>query len=174
MAHKGAREDLTAEYVREILDYDPETGVFRYRANLNRRARAGNTCGYQQKETGRFKMRINGHEYMAHRLAWLWMTGKWPTHEIDHIDMDQSNNRWHNLRAATSSQNQAHRPLRRHNTSGITGVCQERRRGRWVTFINHRIIGYFKSREEAIEARTRAVDEKHGDFAHPDSYYIRR
>ena len=123
MGHKGAREDLTYERAHEVFSYDPDTGVFRYRIDTyNCIKRAGDIAGWQRPDR-RIMISCDAKEYRAHRLAWMMMTGSWPAFEIDHRDLDPSNNRWQNLREATSSQNQANRPLRTNSKSGHTEVC---------------------------------------------------
>lgn len=108
---KYKSNDLTAEYVRSILDYNPETGIFRwkYRSNI---CKTWNT-NYHGKIAGRsrpnnfgyLQIGINGKTYLNHRLAWIWMTGEWPKEDIDHKDLNKINNKWDNLREATPSQN---------------------------------------------------------------------
>ena len=98
--------NLTAEYVRSILDYDPETGEFRWkhRANVPKRINkryVGKIAGTSIYPYGRRKIVIDDKPYRSSRLAWLMQTGVWPSYEIDHKDNDPSNDRWDNLRPAT-------------------------------------------------------------------------
>lgn len=165
MAHKGARDDLTAEYVRSILDYEPETGVLRWRVTLSRRVVAGKIAGWKRPD-GRICLGIGDHDYRAHRLIWLMQTGHWPPQEIDHIDLDPSNNRWLNLRLATPSQNQANRPLRRNSRSGYTGVCFDNKKKEWIAYINKRHIGRFKCFDDAVACRAEAEKAIHREFAY--------
>ena|SRR5215472_2841384 len=161
--HKGARNDLTADYVRSILDYDPETGIFRWKITLSKRATAGKPAG-RSRVGKRNKIGIKGGEYMAHRLAWLIMTGEWPAQEVDHRDLDPSNNRWTNLREATPSQNQSNRPVRRHSKTKVTGVCWDSIHQNWIAYINKRHIGHFRSFDNAANARREAEEHLHGEF----------
>jgi hypothetical protein len=89
---------LTANEVRHLLDYDPATGVFRWRVKPGRRVAAGAETGcvsnYGYKVIG-----IKGRVYQASRLAWLYVTGEWPEHDVDHANGDTADNRWDNLRA---------------------------------------------------------------------------
>jgi hypothetical protein len=169
MAHKGARDDLTAEYVREILAYDPETGVLTWKVSRPPRGKIGAKAGYPTKN-GRWAIGIHGEQYYSHRLAWLIMTGEWPPFEIDHKDHDPSNNRWGNMRLATSSQNVAHQHLNRRNTSGYTGVSFVKNYGRYWAYIDFQKtrhhIGYFDSAEDAYAAYSAKAKELHGEFAH--------
>ena len=91
---------LNADEARELLDYDPATGVLRWKRNMTPRARAGKEAGVIQM--GRYRRGgIRGRYYMSHRLAWLIVTGEWPTQEIDHINGACADNRWSNLRRSS-------------------------------------------------------------------------
>ena len=173
MAYKGARDDLTADYVREILDYDPETGVLTWKKLPRRpgKAKIGHAAGWQRPDR-RIAIGIPGRgDYRAHRLIWLMMTGEWPPEEIDHIDLDPSNNRWANLRLATSSQNQAHRGLQSNNKSGHPGVFFHAKTGRWWAYIKHKghreHIGVFDTAEKAYAARLARERQVFGQFSPP-------
>src|SRR5262249_3674854 len=97
---------LTYARLREVLDYDPETGVFRWRVCRGPRA-SGSMAGCPNSDH-RIYIKIDGQNYLASPLAYLWMTGTLPDdQQVDHINRDPSDNRWINLRLATHSQNQA-------------------------------------------------------------------
>ena len=170
-SHKGAHNNLTAEYVRSILNYDPETGVFRWNVTLSRRNGAGGVAGFISKyrSGARRKIGVGGVEYMAHRLAWLFMTGEWPEFEIDHENTIGIDNRWKNLRPATSSQNLRNRGLQRNNTTGLKGTCFNKRLGKFVAGIKiygrRKNLGSFDTAEEAHAAYCKAAHEIHGEFA---------
>lgn len=86
--------EATAERVRELFRYDPETGIFtRLVDSPMHRAKAGETSASINSQ-GYAQIRVDGKRYKAHRLAWLHMTGEWPTQQIDHIDGNRANNRW--------------------------------------------------------------------------------
>lgn len=100
---------LTARYLRAVLSYDPETGVWRWRERPDvgrkwnaRYAGKGAGCP-DRRHGGRIQIRINGKNFFARRLAFLYMTGKWPRDEVDNKDGDPANETWSNLREATSS-----------------------------------------------------------------------
>lgn len=105
-------KSLTADLLRELLEYDQETGEFFWR---RRRAGSYNKIGY-------LTIGIGGTKYYGHRLAHLYMTGEWPEYEVDHKDGTTSNNRWNNLRPATSQQNKQNRPINSNNKSGFKNV----------------------------------------------------
>jgi hypothetical protein len=156
---------LTVERLREVLHYDPETGDWRWRLSNGRRAIAGEAAGYLNDE-GRRCIGIDWHTYKASRLAWLYMTGEWPSGEIDHKNRKPADDRWANLRDATRAQNQINNGLRANNTTGATGVYQ--RGDRWQAYIGARpkiYLGVFGTREEAQEAYRKAAIERYGEFS---------
>jgi hypothetical protein len=122
---RAHRDDLTAAYVREILDYNPETGVFTWQKLPKFRSdRTGKVAGCPD-DRGYIRIRINNHYYRAHRLAWLIMTGESPgALDVDHRNRNKSDNRWQNLRLATRAQNNANAPYKPgSNKHGFKGVC---------------------------------------------------
>lgn len=169
--HKGARDDLTADYVRSILDYNPETGALTYKkAPHNHPQRLGKPAGWR-KPNGYIMVALNNHDYRAHRLIWLMMTEKWPPEEIDHIDLDPSNNRWANLRLASSSQNQSHRGPQSNNKSGHPGVFFNTKTKRWWAYIKQngkrQFLGVFDTFEDALQARLAREKQLFGQFSPP-------
>jgi hypothetical protein len=106
------RDELTANRLREVLDYNSETGVFTWRVALRPRMKIGTVAGWLD-ERGYRRVRIDARPYLAHRLAWLWMTGEWPSGRLDHRDGDPGNNCWSNLREAMQSQNSANSSIRK-------------------------------------------------------------
>lgn len=166
--HKNARNNLTAEYVRSILDYDPETGEMRWKVGRPPRAKAGAIAGHIRSD-GYRSVNIDDASYYVHRLAWLVMTGEWPPFEIDHRDARPKNNKWDNLREAEPKQNQRNSKLPRNNTSGCKGVTWDKDRQKWraqiVTDGVAKNIGRFITFEEAIEARWDATLKQHGEFS---------
>lgn len=91
---------LTAERLRELLVYDPETGVF---------TKSGTPVGTRTHQ-GYLEVWVDGVKHSAHRLAFLWMTGAWPRNVVDHINRIREDNRWFNLRDVTQAANSANRP----------------------------------------------------------------
>ncbi|MCK9994454.1 MAG: hypothetical protein Dbin4_02974, partial [Alphaproteobacteria bacterium] len=97
--------ELTQSRLKELLHYDPDTGVFTRRVQTSSNARVGDVAGCLHPE-GYRHIQIDGKRYAAHRLAWLYMTGEWPTNQLDHLNGVRDDNRWGNLREATHGQNQ--------------------------------------------------------------------
>jgi hypothetical protein len=155
---------LTAERLREVLHYDPQTGVFTWLVSRrNNSVRKGSKAGYLHIHQGRIIIKIDGEKYAASRLAYLYMTGSRPPNEIDHKDRDPSNDRWTNLRPATHSQQQGNKRLPRNNTSGYRGVVWLRKK--WIARNSGIGLGRFTSKEEAARAYDRHAIEHYGEFA---------
>ena len=161
--------NLTVRRLRQLLSYDPLTGEFRWLVvAANHRPRIGqiagciNGHGYRHIQIGRTR-------YDAHRLAFLYMTGKFPDLQVDHADGDRSNNRWSNLREASGSQNNANARQLRSNTSGYKGVSWLSRRKRWrsLIMVNGRQIylGSYDCPQEAHAAYLDAAIKYFGAFA---------
>lgn len=159
---------LTAERVREVLDYDPETGVFTWRQPQGR-AQKGSVAGAEHNR-GYWRVSVFGKYYLSHRLAWLYVHGEWPSPEIDHINGDPRDNRLANLRLATRSQNLANKKRSSKNTSGFKGVDRVVSRGKWRARIKvdgtdlH--LGLFSARADAVAARAAAEAKYFGEFAY--------
>lgn len=98
------RSDFSADYVRSLLSYDPPTGIFRWLVTRSNAAIVGAIAGTPHGD-GYVLIGIDGQQYLAHRLAWLYMTGEWPKGKLDHRDRVRNNNIWTNIRAATNAQN---------------------------------------------------------------------
>jgi hypothetical protein len=162
---------LTQQRLKEVLDYDPETGVFRWKERISIRIMVGEVAGQIRPSAGYWFIGIDGYAYRAHRLAWLYMTGEFPPPgvEIDHKDTDRTKNSWLNLRLATRSQNNANWKAPRHNTSGLKGVCFHKGAQKWCAQIHKdrkRIyLGLFLSKEEAKAVHDAKAVELYGEFA---------
>lgn len=161
---------LTAERAREILDYDQNTGVIRWRKSTYRKGRPGAVAGSLSKSSGYVVISVDGRDYYAHRLAWLIVTGAWPKRgEVDHKNRDRSDNSWDNLRPASISQQRVNRSLGKHNKSGHKGIYWSRRNERWIAEIkfekSRHYIGSFKEKEDAIIAYLDVARKLHGDFS---------
>lgn len=163
------RPTLTHERLQEILNYDPETGIFRWRARVAKRVAVGDIAG--SPASGYQLISINNHKYRGHRLAWFYMTGEWPVGEVDHINGDKSDNSFKNLRDATPAENRQNRPPRKDNTSGVTGVTWSEPKKRWLAFVSignkQHFLGHFLTKDKAIAARRAAAVQHYGQFVHP-------
>ncbi|MCO5355084.1 HNH endonuclease [Acidovorax kalamii] len=154
---------LDAGRVRALLSYDANTGVFTWAVGF-RGAFAGTVAG-SLTSNGYVRITIDDRSYMAHRLAWLHVFGVWPAQELDHINQVKTDNRIANLREVTRSENQQNRKIQKNNKSGYRGVSWEAGRGRWRAQIalegKLRIIGRYRSEEEAYAAYCKAAEEMH-------------
>jgi hypothetical protein len=160
---------LTADKLRELLHYDPHAGVLTWLVNLGPgRPDIGDVAGSLSKD-GYWVIGIYGRVYKAHRLAWLWMKGEWPPSDIDHRNLNKSDNIWTNFRLATDSQNGANKHAPAHNTSGIKGVSWCKRSRKWLAriMVNGKSIflGYFECLAAAHFAVIIASDKAFGEFA---------
>lgn len=161
------RRNLTADTLRMNLHYDPNTGVFT-RLVPSSNAAAGDVAGYVNDQ-GYIVIAVSGAQHHAHRLAWLYMTGEWPTLQVDHRNLDKGDNRWSNLRLATASQNGQNSPPKSNNTSSCKGVSWYAAGKKWRArlVLNKREIslGYFDDFEDAKAAYEKAASEHFGEFA---------
>lgn len=154
---------VTASRLKEVLHYDPVTGIFRWLVNISTCNRIGDEAGTLRSD-GYIRIQIDGERRYASQWAHLYMTGELPTCEIDHEDRSRSNNAWHNLRPATKSQNCANRPRRNSGLPrGVTRnrhkfVAQMRVRG------ETRYLGIYDTAEEAGAAYLAAAQKEHGEF----------
>ena len=149
---------LTQEELKKHLSYNPETGLFTW---LNIRKMKGKIAGSNCHQY--IRINIRGKKYLAHRLAWLYMTGNWPKNQIDHKDRNKSNNSFINLREATRSQQQANS-----KTTGKWGRGISKNKNKWRACIylnNKRIhLGNFYTIEEAKEIYNNKAKELFGEF----------
>lgn len=166
------RNALTKEIVRELLDYDPETGVLTWRVRSSKwfdydahrcavwNARFSGKPAGSVNAYGYVVTSILAHRYPAHHLIWLWMTGSLPQGEVDHEDHDRANNRWANLKDAGGSENRKNKTRYSNNKSGVTGVAWCDRTSKWRASISisgrTRYIGSFGTKDEAVAARKAA------------------
>ena len=184
---------LTQACLKEVLSYDPLTGVFiwlprtvpekgsvhwhkrRAVSNWNSRyagKRAGSVHPARRhgSTTDYWRVRLEGSDYAAHRLVILYMDGSFPPKgmEVDHKDNDGLNNRYDNLRVVTSSQNKMNVSVRGSNSSGVTGVHWRKDTFNWAVQIMVRgkkiHIGHYKNKEDAIKVRKAAELKYFGEY----------
>jgi len=150
--------------VHKLFDYNPETGIFTNRITRSNNSKKGEVAGGLDISTGYWRISLNGENHKAHRLAWLYVHGYFPEHQIDHKDRIRHHNWIDNLREATQSCNMKNSGIRSDNTSGITGVCWYKHDKKWIVQIRDKNykrlhIGYFASKLEAAKARYAAEIE---------------
>ena len=150
---------LAQKKLKQILNYDPLTGVFIWIVTPTICVKVGSVAGCLDKK-GYIDIGISGKIYKAHRLAWLYVYGYFPEYEIDHIDRNKSNNRINNLRHASHQCNQRNVGLQQNNTSGIKGVSWHKQRDKWraeikVNYKNYH-LGLFTDFTEAVCTRLAA------------------
>ncbi len=153
------RPELTAEYLRSILHYDQETGIFTRKVRTAHRVKAGDVAGCPDGR-GYLQIRVCSRKYRAHRLAWLHVYGEWPEDQLDHINRNRSDNRISNLREVTNKQNGQNASKRSDNKSGHPGVYWDKQKSKWRALITHNQkdihLGYFENLEDAVAARKAA------------------
>lgn len=160
---------ITQELLRDLLDYSPETGEFRWEErglHLFKDARsqkiwntqfAGKPAFTYQDANGYRRTNMLGAGVYAHRAAWIWVNGSIPVSMlIDHVNQDKTDNRICNLRLASKSSNARNMKMNCTNTSGVTGVHWWKTRGKWVASIHETHLGAFDRFEDAVAARLSA------------------
>ena len=153
------KENLTQKELKEVLHYDADSGSFTWLKAIATRIKVGCIAGCIDKY-GYMIIKINGRNYKAHRLAFLYMDGAFPPNDTDHINHLRADNRFVNLRHATRVENGRNRTRYLKNKSGFTGVYWHERDSKWVARIkiNGKLkhLGYFTDIDEAIIARKKA------------------
>lgn len=157
---------LTAKQARNELDYDPETGVLRWKTR-SRGRKIGDVAGTAC--VGRYRqIKVLNRRYPSHRVIWLIVHGEWPVGQIDHINRCPSDNRICNLRDVTQAKNKANKGMLSNNTLGFKGIARNYGRKPWKAQIWHGgsiHLGSFDTREEAHAAYLNAYREIHGEDA---------
>lgn len=155
------------EQLKTVLRYEPEKGLFYWIVDQNSRAMAGSVAGSVRKATGYVKIVAFKKYYAAHRLAWAFVHGYWPS-IIDHKDRNRSNNAIANLRECTSSQNAANRDFSSTNTSGYRGVVLIKSCKKWQAQAcvagKNFYLGVFETPEAASQRYEEFCSEVRGEF----------
>ena len=150
-----SKKMLTQKRLKELLHYDPETGVLTRIARTSNSIQIGDIAGGHSY--GYLTIRIDNVKYFSHRLVWLYIKGEWPKAEIDHINHIRDDNRWINLRESTSRENSRNQSLNNKNTSGITGVYWHIKANKWAAYIGTKgktkHLGLFSTLIAAVYAR---------------------
>lgn len=161
---------ISIERLREVLSYDPTTGVFTRKIPMGRHGchKEGKICGNITPK-GYVFICVDKYKCMAHRLAWAYYYGVWPNGDLDHIDQNKSNNAIANLREATRKQNMQNVTVHKHNTSGHKGVAWHAQNSKWRAYIfndyKQKHLGLFDSKEDAVQARKNAELKYHSHRA---------
>ena len=156
---------ITLDRLKEVLNYNPDTGVFTWKI-INSNAVLNKNYAGGVDEKGYIRIKIDNKKYRAHRLAFMYMVGRWPV-EIDHINLNKSDNRWCNLREANRSQNCLNKNVKSTNILGVKGVSKVGNKYSSEISVNgfRKYLGLFNSLEEAKMAYNDAAMFYHGDFS---------
>ena len=155
---------VSVDRLRDLLTYDPLTGVLVWRVSRSK-AFAGAQAGARTSH-GYMAIGIDGEKFRAHRVAWAMSHGDWPLHTIDHIDGDRLNNKLENLRCVSQAVNmQNRRKPTKSNTSGFLGVYWSERLGGWVASVSvgdkRKRAGPYRTPERASEAYVQRKRQHH-------------
>lgn len=159
-------DTLTQGRLKELLDYFPDTGLFKWKVFRGNTAKPKTIAG-SIDSNGHGQIKVDGITYQAHRLAWLYVNGVWPSKEIDHRNGIRNDNHIANLREANHSENgQNQRKARTDNkSSGILGVTWHKRDKKWRAQIGiagkKKWLGAFDTPEAAHSAYITAKRELH-------------
>lgn len=161
-------QDASVARIRELLSYDPETGLFSWRKAFCPKIKTGAPAGTRDDRTGYLDIRVDGKKYRAHRVAFVLMTGDWPADLVDHASGDRSDNRWSNLRQCNKTENNQNTVGRPNGSTGVKGV-RLTPEGRYEVRIQadgiRRNLGSFNSLDAAASAYGAAARDLHGEFA---------
>lgn len=154
---------LTQSRLKELTVYDPETGEFIVRVK-RKKLPVGAKLG-SPDQRGYLRCMIDTKMYKLHRLAWLYMYGKFPDGQIDHINHNTADNRIANLRDVTCAQNHQNRARKTNSASGHLGVTWHKRDKRWQAYIEiggvNKHLGHFIELTDAVAARKQAELQYH-------------
>lgn len=159
---------ITQKELKLLLTYSPMTGKFVWNVSRRGHAKKGAFAGTLSLKDGYIYLKVSQRRYVAHRLAFLYMTGTWPKDKMDHINHVRNDNRWENLRECSSSQNNSNRvPVG--GSSRYKGVCIDKN-NKWlarVTLNNKTAyVGHYDCEHEAALAYNKKASELHGEFAY--------
>ena len=153
------KNKLTQKRLKELLDYNPENGIFVWKVAKAKSVRIGCVAGTTNKD-GYIEIGIDYNRYLAHRLAWFYVYGYFPEHDIDHINRIKTENFIDNLREVSNQCNQRNTGNRNNNTSGVKGVSWHKDREKWMAYIavnqNIKYLGLYNELSNAVCARLMA------------------
>ena len=161
-----AKADLTAQRLRELLHYNPVTGVFTRRVSLRGDAYDFGKVAGSVTTAGYFSFNVDGRRYQAHRLAWLYVHGVWPAEQIDHRDTNRQNNAIDNLRESSHKGNHQNlRAAHEDSKTGLLGVSFDKDRRRWKAQIyadgKKHFLGRFDTAQQAHDAYLKSKRQLH-------------
>lgn len=149
--------------LKTLFEYNDKTGLFIRRVSYGP-AKAGTSPG-AMNSGGYIQISIGRRLYLAHRLAWMYVYGEWPTGTVDHINRNPLDNRLENLRIVTHSENCQNASMYQNNTSGRRGVSWRKDCCKWAAYIRHENkqyhLGYFDDVDEAGRAHVEAAKRLH-------------
>lgn len=158
------KEKLTQSRLKESLSYDSNTGVFTWISN-NKKSVIGKQAGRVRQNDGYVEIGIDYDKHLAHRLAWLYVYGVWPTKQLDHINRQRADNSILNLRESSQQENMQNVSKHLNTTSKFIGVSWHSEKKKWQAQIcfkyKIKALGYFESPEEASEAYKKAKSTLH-------------
>jgi hypothetical protein len=157
---------VTQERLHELFRYDPETGELWHKKKNSNRSIMNRPVGC--KRDGYLVARIDGKTLSLHRVIWVYVYGKLPEYDIDHINMDRADNRLSNLREATRSKNMMNTLAHRDSRSGVKGVCWHKAAQKWFARVSKDggtiNVGLFETKEQAAEAVQKCREKMHQAF----------
>lgn len=158
------RNDLTSEMLKALVEYDPLTGIFKWKVARSPVVKVGGVAG-SISSLGYVVIGLYGLSYKGHLLAWLYMKGEWPKSKLDHENRIRSDNRFVNIREATYSENNQNKSKGKNNTSGHVGVswCSAMKKYKAQIRVNGKLrhLGYFTDLDEAARVRLEATRVHH-------------
>ena len=154
--------EISQELLKDVVTYFPETGCFTWKVSKRYGIKNGDEAGCIRvlgKSGKKYHLiRINNKDYLAHRLAFLYMNGVMPPDQVDHIDGNGTNNKFINLRMVTSKINGLNQRIHSNNTTGVSGVSPQKTK--YISYINkdgkRKHLGCFVNLWDAICARKSA------------------
>lgn len=154
--------------IREVLEYNPLTGFFFWKVPTTNAVEVGSVAG-GLTEDGYVVIRVFKRLYRAHRLAFAFIHGRWPSGDVDHRDLIRTNNAASNLRECSKSENQCNRTRQSNGASGFKGVTYDKQTGKFKAQIGlggkNYHLGRFKTKVEAASVYNLAAAKLHGEFA---------
>jgi hypothetical protein len=160
--------DLTPGRLKEVLFYNPKNGIFIRISTDSKKIKPGGIAG-GINANGYYAISVDGRIHLAHRLAWLYMTGDYPPFDIDHINGDTSDCRFDNLREAKPHENLWNRSKQSNNKSGHKNVSWSKPANKWEVRLRRNgkqiIVGYSDNLEMAAKMAVEARIRHHREFA---------